>query len=168
MKIDRYGDIVFIEDTIEYRVWPSALEDALEKEQTLLWKTLPEMVGWRNDGKAPTLEEWRETSPKTREESRLYFHRRTVLLELQALYVGRKLLRTMERDADLMERVLAPPKKNKRGKMGASVDTKLKCYLKAWGNVLDKKQKKKPSRNKTSDRAFTTEQEWLDNGGKDA
>ena len=55
MRRDRYGHIVFIEDTLEYLVWPSAFKEQLEEEKTLLFETWPEQLGLNK-----TSEEWKK------------------------------------------------------------------------------------------------------------
>ena len=165
MKRDRYGQIVFIEDTPEYLVWPSALKEQLEEEKTLLFETWPEQLGMvKKNGKAPTLEEWKKTKPKTPEKMRRLYRSQLHLLELQILYTGRKLLRLMEREVDLLESVLAPPK----SKNGPSVETKVESYFKAWAGlgVRGKEKKKKRAAKKTKERVYATTDEWLTSGKK--
>jgi len=170
MKRDRYGHILFIEDTPEYMVWPSAFKEQLKKEKTLLFETWPEKLGMgKKNGKAPTLEEWKKTKPKTPEKMRRLYRSKLHLLELQLLYTGRKLLRLMEREVDLVESVLAPPKKNKRtGLDGPSVETKVESYFKAVAGlgVRGKEKKKKAAKKTKKERVYATTDEWLADGKK--
>ena len=165
MKRDRYGHILFIEDTPEYLVFPSLFKEQLKKEETLLFETWPEQLGMgKKNSKAPTLEEWKKTKPKTPEKMRRLYRSQLHLLELQLLYTGRKMLRHMERHNDFLESVLAPPK----SKNGPSVETKVESYFKAWAGlgVRGKEKKKKRAAKKTKERVYATTDEWLKDGNK--
>jgi hypothetical protein len=163
MKRDRYGHILFIEDTPEYLVFPSLFKEQLKKEETLLFETWPEQLGMgKKNSKAPTLEEWKKTKPKTPEKMRRLYRSQLHLLDLQLLYSGRKMLRHMERHNDFLESVLAPP----TSKNSPSVETKVECYIKAVVGVDDKKKKKKRSSKKTKERVYATTDEWLTSGKK--
>jgi hypothetical protein len=159
MKRDRYGHILFIEDTPEYLVFPSLFKEQLKKEETLLFETWPEQLGLNK-----TPEEWKKTKPKTPEKMRRLYRRQLHLLELQMLYADKKLLRHMERHNDFLESVLAPPK----SKNGPSVETKVESYFKAWAGlgVRGKEKKKKRAAKKTKERVYATTDEWLTSGKK--
>ena len=158
MKRDRYGKIVFLEDTLEYLVWPSALKEQLEEEKTLLFETWPEQLGLNK-----TPEEWKkENKGKTREEMRRLFKSQMHLLELQMLYDDKKLLRHMERHNDFLKSVLAPPKSEN----SPSVETKVKYYIKAMAGVWSKEEKKKKAAKKTKEHVYATTDEWLNSGKK--
>ena len=157
MRRDRYGHIVFIEDTLEYLVWPSAFKEQLEEEKTLLFETWPEQLGLNK-----TSEEWKKTKPKTPEKMRRLFKSQMHLLELQMLYADKKWLRHMERHNDFLESVLAPPK----SKNGPSVELKVECYIKAMAGLGGKKKKKKKAAKKTKERVYATTDEWLTSGKK--
>ena len=155
MKRDRYGHIVFIEDSLEYLVWPSALKEQLKKEETLLFETWPEQLGLNK-----TPEEWKKTKPKTPEKMRRLYRSQLRLLALQLLYEGRKMLRSMERHNDFLKSVLAPPKSEK----SPSVELKVECYIKAMAGLGGKKKKK--AAKKSKERVYATTDEWLNSGKK--